>query len=103
MRPRPVRDGHALLAIVGNRGLERCSAVSFILIRVITLFGVNSKRKARENNYLYINYVNYKVMAKAEIINARVDADFNKSIMKQNEYGASLGKTENLLIHESNE
>lgn len=72
MRPPPVRDGHALLAIVGNRGLERCSAVSFILIRVITLFGVNSKRKVRENNYLYINYVNYKVMAKAEIINARV-------------------------------
>lgn len=28
-----------------------------------------------------------------------MDADFNKSIMKQNEYGASLGKTENLLIN----
>lgn len=66
MRLPPVRDGHALLAIVGNRGLERCSAVSFILIRVITLFGVNSKRKVRAKNYLYINYVNYKVMAEKQ-------------------------------------
>lgn len=28
-----------------------------------------------------------------------MNADFNKSIMKQNEHGTSLGKTENLLIN----